>query len=69
MYIAVFAMAPLGYMLTVIMREGFHAVIIIPFIPYNHPNAKLIYYSVEFPYTFLAGFLSGIGDSTTIISG
>ncbi|XP_055691152.1 odorant receptor 85b-like [Lutzomyia longipalpis] len=69
MYIMVFAMAPLGYMLTVIIREGFHAVIIIPFIPYDHPNARAIYYSVEFPYTLMAGLLSGIGDSTIIISG
>uniref|UniRef100_A0A240SY04 Odorant receptor n=2 Tax=Lutzomyia longipalpis TaxID=7200 RepID=A0A240SY04_LUTLO len=69
MYIMVFAMAPLGYMLTVIIREGFHAVIIIPFIPYEHPNARAIYYSVEFPYTLMAGLLSGIGDSTIIISG
>ncbi|XP_059608005.1 odorant receptor 85b-like [Phlebotomus argentipes] len=69
MYIGVFGMAPLGYMATVILRQGLHAVIIIPFISYDHPSAKLIYYSVEFPYTLLAGILSGVGDSTTIIAG
>ncbi|GAB0087732.1 hypothetical protein DMENIID0001_020750 [Sergentomyia squamirostris] len=69
LYVIVFLLAPLGYMITVIIRDGLHAVIIIPYVPYDHPHAKLIYYSVELPYTFLAGFLSGIGDSTTIISG